>query len=62
MALTKNQNNLLIELRGSIKSFDATFNSLLHKKFVDYYKANDKNEFCITDKGEKKADKLCKLI
>ena len=82
MALSKNQNNLLIQLNHSInlasrtldelkelsvshwgiRSFDATFNALLHKGFVQHYTAHNDNSFLMTVKGSKKAEKLSVII
>lgn len=81
MALSKNQNNLLIELdhtilnnsrtleslkdlsvsHWGIKSFDATFNTLLHKGYIQHYTAHNDNSFLMTIKGSKKAETLSKI-
>jgi hypothetical protein len=78
MALSKNQNNLLVKLNQEIsrssktldtlkdlsvshwgiKSFDSTFNALLHKGFVQHYTNHNDNSFLMTVKGSKKADTL----
>ena len=41
-----------------IKSFDGTFNALLHKGYIQHYTDHNDNSFLMTIKGQKKAKTL----
>lgn len=40
---------------GEFKSFDSTFNNLLHRGYIQHYNLDNDNSFLMTIKGSKKA-------